>query len=168
MHTWFDKVWVLMKEAFPPIERRTKAAQKALFSLSEFNMRIISQGDELIGFITWWDLPSCCFVEHLAVSPKHRGKRFGERLLKLACDSSSLPVILEIEPPEEGEQAQKRLLFYRRCGFIDNPYPYLQQPLKDGDEPIPLVVVSYKEGLTQAQFVKIRRDVYRHVYGVEI
>ena len=168
MHTWFDKAWALMKEAFPPIERRTRAAQKALFSLSEFNMRIISQGDELIGFITWWDLPSCRFVEHLAVSPEHRGRRFGERLLKLACDDSKRPVVLEIEPPGESEQAAKRLLFYRRCGFVDNPFPYLQQPLKAGDEPIPLVVVSYEKALTDPEFIKIRRDIYRSVYGVEI
>ena len=168
MHTWFDKAWALMKEAFPPIERRTRAAQKALFALPEFNMRIISQGDELIGFITWWDLPSCRFVEHLAVAPDYRGRRFGEKLLTLACESAKLPVVLEIEPPEESEQAKKRLCFYQRCDFVDNPYPYLQQPLKEGDEPIPLVVVSYKKELTKAEFVKIRRDVYKYVYGVEI
>ena len=145
---WNDRIWPLMEEAFPPAERRTREGQRNILSRREVCLRVLTEGDRVTGFVTWWELPSCRFLEHLAVENGLRGGGRGRRLLRLALEKADRPVVLEIEPPEESAQALRRLHFYRENGFLINDFPYLQQPLKPGDRPVPLRIMSWKSGLT--------------------
>jgi len=165
---WNDRIWPLMEEAFPPVERRTKEGQREIFAREQVRMRVLTEGGRVTGFLTWWELDSCRFLEHLAVEKALRGGGRGQMLLRLAAEGTEKPVVLEIEPPEESEQALRRLHFYRKNGFLINDFPYLQQPLKKGDQPIPLRIMSYQKGLTEQAFAPLKKEIYREVYGVEI
>ena len=163
---WIDRIWPLMEEAFPPVERRSKAAQAALFDSGRVSLRVAVQSGKTAGFLTWWELPSCRFAEHLAVDASLRGAGLGPKLLKLACEKSKKPVVLEIEPPDSGELPRRRLNFYRRQGFFVNAFPYQQQPLNPGDKPIDLVLLSYPRALSAKEFSALKDEIYLKVYGV--
>ena len=52
--------------------------------------------------------------------------------------------------------ALRRLHFYRRLGFVENPCHYIHPSYEEPFAPHPLVVMSYPEPLTPAQ---LRRAV---------
>lgn len=160
-----DKIWPLMEEAFPPIERRSRQAQAELFQNKKVTLRTIEQNGALQGFITWWDLPHCRFVEHLAVDPTLRGGGLGPKLLALACEGEKT-VVLEAEKPDANEMAPRRLGFYRRNGFFENFYPYQQQPLNIGDPPLDLLLLSHGAPLDPEVFDLMKHELYTLVYGV--
>ncbi len=163
---WKKRIWELMEEAFPPSELRVYEDQCRIMERPEIGARTLTEGGCLTGFILWWDLPSCRFIEYLAVAEGLRGAGRGKRLLSLALEGAAGPVVLEIEPPEDSKQALERLHFYRKNGFLINDFPYLQQPLKKGDEPIPLRIMSCRKGMTEQEFAPLKEEIYRAVYGV--
>ena len=167
--TWLGRIWPLMEEAFPPVERRTRQGEMEILRRDDVCMRVVTEGEQVTAFMIWWDLPTCIFGEHLAVAQNLRGGGRGTALLTLLKEVSEReqkPFVLEIEPPQASEQALHRLRFYRRNGFVFNDFPYKQQPLKDGDEPIDLCIMSYRKGFTAQQFLPIKRDIYRTVYNL--
>ena len=75
--------------------------------------------------------------------------------------------MLEVELPED-EITRRRVGFYRRHGLALNERFYQQLPLRDGDSPTPMFLMSFPCPLTDAEFVRVRREIYRHVYETEI
>ena len=67
----FDKVFSVLKTSFPPDERRTYDAQKALLSNPKYNIYVLpnSESDEIKAFITVWQFGTFAFVEHDMVQP---------------------------------------------------------------------------------------------------
>ena len=67
----FDKVFSVLKTSFPPDERRTYDAQKALLNNPKYNIYVLpdSESDEIKAFITVWQFGTFAFVEHFAVNP---------------------------------------------------------------------------------------------------
>ena len=75
------------------------------------------------------------------------------------------PVCLEVELPQN-ELASRRIGFYQRNGFILNDYPYMQPPISQGRNPLPLKIMTWGKGISEEQFQRIQGALYREVYGV--
>ncbi|WP_310551492.1 GNAT family N-acetyltransferase [Paenibacillus glufosinatiresistens] len=165
MSILFDQVYELMELSFPPSEFRTRRDQAALLDDPRYRLLPVRHEDgALAGFMAVWELETFRFVEHLAVHPRLRGQRIGERLLTgYIGEAGGGPVVLEVEPPE-GEWPERRVRFYERLGFVLNSYPYVQPPLREGQAPLPLMLMSYSAPLAEPDYLRFRDSVYRHVY----
>jgi len=73
--------------------------------------------------------------------------------------------VLEVELPTD-ELTRRRIAFYRRHGMHLNEREYAQMPLRAGDMPVPMYLMSSPDELNAEEFVRVRREIYRHVYGL--
>ena len=93
-------------------------------------------------------------LEHLAVEPVLRGHNYGARILHDLCRRAGR-VILEIDPPED-EISRRRRGFYERNGFVYNEYDYIHPSYLRPPQPHRLMVMSYPEAISPAEFEAFR------------
>lgn len=161
----FDEMFALMEESFPKDEYRTRAGQRNLFELPEYQAYAMrdEQSGSIKGFITVWDLETIVFVEHFAVDPRFRNGGLGAKIFKELSAKFDKPLCLEVELPET-EMAVRRIGFYERNGFFLNRYPYKQLPLAEGQKEIPLYIMTTEKAVDEAEFQAIRELLYATVY----
>lgn len=134
--------------AFPVEERRPWAdfEQRATDGDPFFNVDVVLDSDRVVGFISTWLLPIALYVEHFAIDPATRGKGVGGMLLDHIIAGARLPVLLEVEIPDESpspDMARRRVDFYRRHGLdtiadID----YVQPPYARNLPEVPMQLMS--------------------------
>ena len=164
----FDEMYGIMEYSFPESERRSREGQRKLFADPRY--KVAAQSDErgrLEAFLAYWQLEKVTFLEHFAVAADLRGAGLGGRFLDELLTALKKPVLLEAEPPET-DIAARRIAFYERHGFVLNGYDYIQPPLGEGRDSIPLKVMTYGEGLTPESFNAIRAEIYAAVYKLKI
>lgn len=162
----FDEVFAIMEASFPVKEFRAREGQAALLNNPRYRLLTEKDHDKrVISFMGVWEFPVFRFVEHIAVAPAFRGQGKGDKLMKRYLAESDIPVVLEVEPPED-EWSRRRIGFYERLGFCLNTYEYLQPPLRTGQPDLPLMIMSHGRHITEAEFVHFRESVYREVYHV--
>lgn len=154
--------------SFPPEERRDwdclmAFAGDAGHPLSFYE--ILWRG-ERAGFITAWSLPfEWTYIEHFAVSEKVRGNGIGRCAVEMLCGFND-KVVLEVELPECGETAQRRIAFYERCGFApQTAFEYVQPSYGAGLPEVPMMLMTYGGGADSLEEVAglIKRNVYGKV-----
>lgn len=163
----FDQMYHLMKTSFPQDEYRPYAAQKALFDESAY--RVYAHYDDthtLLAILAVWEFDRFAFLEHFAVEPNRRNSGLGSRLLQELASLLNKPLCLEAELPDS-ELAQRRIGFYQRNGFCQNPYPYIQPALAADQHPIPLCIMTFPAPISQQEFVNLQDTLYQKVYKVK-
>ena len=90
------------------------------------------------------------YVEHFAVNTQMRGSGIGSRLLADFCKDKPL-ALLEIDPPQD-EISQRRLRFYERLGFVQNPYSHRHPPYRRGFEAHPLCVMTWPRAASRQEY----------------
>ncbi|MEG1849453.1 MAG: GNAT family N-acetyltransferase [Oscillospiraceae bacterium] len=163
--TRFDEMYAIMTEAFPPIELRLEEEQRALLEHPCYRICTEIQEDALVGFLAYWELESCRYIEHLATRSALRGAGLGAALVRRILEDAPAHLVLEIDPPDDGI-AGRRANFYRRLGFYLNDYEYFQPPLQKGMPLQRLYMMSYGAPLSPAEFEAIKTELYREVYRV--
>ncbi len=160
----FSSVYEKMCATFPYEERRDFTDQADCLKDSRFNFFEIYDNDVAVGFVSLWDLCEFVFIEHIAIDPDKRSGGYGSRAVDLVKETYKKTVILEAEAPET-EQQIKRIRFYDRLGFKVNDYPY-EQPSYHGGEGVPLLILSYPDLITEAEFqnflTKTRSSAYKN------
>lgn len=159
----FDAFYRIMEDSFPPDEYRPYEEQKAL--LSRPGYRILAWGTPVQGFMCLWEFEEFLFLEHFALCPEARGSGLGSRLLTGLLTAAQKPLCLEVEPPVE-DLARRRVKFYQRNGMYLNSYPYIQPPISQGKQPIPLLLMTSGGFLNQEEFQKVKGQIYARVYQV--
>lgn len=161
----FEEFYAIYEEAFPPNERRQKEDQKKILQNPSYRVRVAGEG-AIAAIAGYWSLPGCLFLEHLATAPHYRGLGLGRKLVKECLEETKLPVFLEIEPVTAADpMSGRRQAFYERLGFWANTFPYLQPPLKEGDQPMPLWIMSHGGPVSQEEFEPFKLEIYRLVYS---
>lgn len=64
------------------------------------------------------------------------------------------------------EFAKKRIEFYKRIGFCENQYPYIQPALRKTTLPLPLKLLSYQNPIDEEEYLLIKDTLYKNVYKV--
>ena len=59
----------LMRESFPPDERRSAESQRRLLGRGAFHCMLIEHEGAPVGGVNWWALPGFKHCEHLAIEP---------------------------------------------------------------------------------------------------
>lgn len=162
----FSAIFSLMKRSFPLEEFREMAAQERLLQHPAYRIYVVRDGAQKIkSFLAAWEFDTFRFVEHLAVDPSIRGGGLGGKMIEEYLERDKRPVFLEVEPPKT-EIARRRIGFYQRHGIRLNQFAYWQQPLREGDVPMPLLVMSWPEPVSAQEFEPFKKIIYREVYGV--
>lgn len=165
----FEEIYKIYEESFPAIERRTKEGQRKVLENPYYRVRVMEEDGVILAFLGYWDLPSCVFVEHLATTEACRGKGYGKILVEECIADTDKPIFLEIEPiTDKDPMTGRRAGFYERLGFYVNQFPYEQMPLKEGDAPIPLWVMSHGAAISEEAFYPCKKEIYEQVYGVSM
>lgn len=164
----FDKVYAIMQQSFPKDEYRPYERQKALLNEEPYQIYVLTgdETDEVKGFITVWEYEKLAFVEHLAVNPKYRNGGLGSVILKEAADYLGKMMCLEVELPDT-EIAARRIGFYKRNGYYLNEYPYVQPALAEGQDSVPLLIMTTQKALSLDEFETIKELLYTKVYKVK-
>ena len=147
-HPDFARAWRLYKESFPVDERRRLNSHRRIMLRSIYHFDVVMDHNVFIGILLWWDFESVRYIEHLAVVPTLRGMQHGERILRHFLSESDMPVWLEVEPPDN-ELRNRRVGFYRRVGFTLNEHDYTQPAYDKSSQPVPLLVMTYPEAITE-------------------
>ncbi|MCM1312453.1 MAG: GNAT family N-acetyltransferase [Bacteroides sp.] len=157
----------LIIKSFPPEEYR-KLSDLRMFTDEKrlFHNNVVLDGDNAIGIITYWHFGTFCYVEHFAIHPAYRNNGYGSSVLDCLCRTLNMPVVLEVEMPEN-EMSRRRIEFYRRNGFELWNEEYFQPPYKSGDSFLPMRIMAYGSLSAETDFQHICHSIHKEVYGVE-
>lgn len=154
----------IYEASFPVDERRDF---EDLLSIAEsedfFHADIYVENDETIGFITYWHFPEFIYIEHFAVHENTRGKGFGNIILTNLLENSALPIILEVEKPEN-ETSRRRIRFYENMGFTLCEKPYIQPAYAPEKNSLSLFLMHYGDIDMNISFEHVKNTLYKHVY----
>ena len=157
----FNSVYNIMEDSFPSNEIRSYIGQLNLLQNPDYSLFVKEQNGEIVGFIATWDLGDFTFVEHFAVSEKHRGKGLGSEILSKIKDMSD-PLVLEVEPPTD-LKTRKRIAFYEKNGLIYHDFYYVQPAMENGKDEVELKIMSTQK-LDINGFEKVKRTLYKKIY----
>ncbi|MGM9688004.1 MAG: GNAT family N-acetyltransferase [Alloprevotella sp.] len=156
----------LYEEAFPELERRPTDAWHGLMrNENNFQTHAICIDGEFAGFITSWKPADFVYVEHFAIASHRRNGGWGGTALQaFLTQNAQWPVVLEVEEPTTS-MAQRRIAFYERHGFSMLRNPYLQPPYREGDEMLPLRLMTTHPEWGHDNFDSITSTIHRTVYN---
>ena len=158
----FDLIYSEMEKNFVREEIRDYCSAKKITTEEGYSIYHVADGDTRVGFMTVWELSGFLFLEHFVTYEPFRNKGYGAAALNLLKEKSPL-IILEAEPPREVIQ-RRRIGFYKRNGFSENDFTYIQPPYRKGDTGVELILMSYPEKLKNAKaYVK---EIYQTVYKI--
>lgn len=158
----FDAVKLIYESSFPPDEKRE--INQSLFDKKDYSL-LAAVEDEVIGFISFWDLGTFVFIEHLAVQKELRNQGIGSKMFGDFMNTYK-NIILEVEKPQT-EQQYLRIKFYEQFGFKLNTHPYTQPSYGEGKSSVPLYLLSYPRALSADEFTNVRKKLYSIVYITE-
>lgn len=162
----FRDFWKIYVESFPEHERTTKKERKKKLKKQVYTLYGAFKNKNLVGFIDKWDLGGFIFIGYFAVKKEKRGKGFGTKLFQNFLKKTNKKIILEVEKPKN-KTNKKRIKFYKNLGFKTNEYNYKMPPLKKGERPLPLCLMSYPEKLSKKEFEKVRNKIHTIAYELD-
>ena len=108
---------------FPEDERRSEQQFRALFSNPKVKVFSVLKDLQDIGYLVVWELTNFVFVEHFEIFSEFRSLKYGSEIVSnLFKDYTH--IVLEAEPASENVDAERRISFYEKNGFlvIDDSY----------------------------------------------
>lgn len=164
------KIRSLYFSSFPPQERRLWEDIEQMLSQhdSPYNLFAIIANDKFAGLISWWNLTEFYYIEHFAIIESMRSYGVGTETLKQFSASTTLPIILEVELPDSGKMAHRRIKFYQRNGFTPHPnFQYIQPPYSHNLPPVPLMLMTANT-TTSLNLQHIKNKLHNLVYKVSL
>lgn len=152
----------MYESTFPEDERREWVQLVALITNPAFRFNLIFDEQILIGLISVWNLNEFIFIEHFTIRNRERGKGFGTEVIRQII-SKEIPVILEVEEPLS-EMAIKRIRFYERLHFSVSHREYFQPPYSKGKKRIKMLLMSYPNEISPANFESTKKLIHELVY----
>lgn len=158
----FELIYTEMEKNFISDERRDKKDAEKLLDKSEYIIYHTEKDGENIGFVTVWELPDFAFIEHFVTFEAYRNKGCGGEVLAMLKEKYGA-LVLEAEPPQS-EMQKRRIAFYERNGFCQNPQSYIQPPYRKGGRGVELVLMSFPSKLSD--FENTVQKIYSTVYEI--
>ena len=118
-----------------------------------------------LGFLTYWVFEGYVYIEHFAVSPEHRGRNIGARMLGHLFRTVSPDVLIEVEKPDT-EEARRRIAFYERNGFrLREDINYVQPPYSAAQSGLEMMLMTH--GDVKLRDTRDLREMLTEVYNVD-
>ena len=160
-HPMYKKALELYRISFPLHEQREATSQMKVLSDDEYYFSLIYDDNVFVGLVLYWETDKFVYVEHFCILPEMRNKKYGQTVLELLGQYGKT-VILEIEPPVD-EISVRRKGFYERSGFVENPYSHIHPPYHRGNKGHNLVIMSFPDKITQAEYDFFKHHLDHHV-----
>ncbi len=147
---------MLYEDAFPFEERRVLGEQLYVLQNDSYHFDILIDKNRFTGFILWWNFETLRYIDHFAIAVEQRNKGIGKLTLTNFIVGDDKPIILEVELPTS-DINKSRIKFYERVGFKLNQHYYEIPPIKKGQPPLQLLLMSYPSVLSKEEtdlFVK--------------
>lgn len=157
----FKKAIDLYELSFPVLERRDEDEQYRVLKNENYCFDVITDNDEFIGIMLYWEVNGLIYLEHFATRKDIRGKGYGAKALEL-LKASGKPVLLEIELPVD-ELTKRRYGFYKRNGFVMNPYKHIQAKYRQGDSDLELKVLTYPQVVKKEDYDEFYEYMLREI-----
>lgn len=148
VHPLYAEAINLYKVSFPYHEQREEKSQSMILANTSYHFDIVSDNDNFIGEILYWDIGNFRYIEHFCVEPSMRNHHYGQKIIE---SLQNKPLILEIDPPLDAI-SKRRKGFYERCGFVENPYSHTHPPYHENNSGHKLIVMSYPKILTPLEY----------------
>lgn len=162
----FNEIYDIMEDSFPSSEMRTYNGQKDLLKNGRYHIKVKkNEKEKVIGFLAYWKLDNCTFLEHLAVLKSMRGNGIGGKLIEEAFRENKNNIFFEVEPPTD-EITAKRIRFYQKRGAYLNEFYYEQPSLRSTEKAQRLLIMSYPKPINELDFIKYKKEIYKHVYNI--
>ena len=133
----FSPLFDLFTSLFPPIERNSYEGLLGYYQKADdvYQYQTIAfvENNQVVGgcYLNVFKDIKTCIVEFLFVDAGHRRRGYAKQMVHLARSiHSGYTFVVEVE--KEGVSAQT---FWRRMGFGDVDYAYVQPPINAGDVP---------------------------------
>ncbi len=162
----FEEIFPLLEAAFPVTELREKENQRALLAEPCYRLYGVRKEEEFAAVFATWEIDDFLYIEHFAVKECYRNGGYGGRLLDSLLQRKGRPTVLEVEVPTDA-LTKRRVGFYQRHGLIFNSCPYLQPPMREGQEMLPLRLMTKPTALDAATYQRYKKSIYRTVYQYE-
>ncbi len=146
----FDQAFALYRTSFPEFEQRSLEKQRVLMHNTAYHLDLVLEDSVFAGLLAYWEFPGYAYIEHFAIHPDFRGKSLGSAVLREFCAEREL-VILEIDPPTDAISI-RRENFYKKLGFVSNPYAHHHPAYQKRFTPHTLVAMSHPRELAQAEY----------------
>ncbi|OAD45111.1 GNAT family N-acetyltransferase [Polaribacter atrinae] len=146
--TYFKEAWRLYEDAFPIEERRFIEDQSLVLENEMYHFEVLIEKKQFMGFILWWDLDTCRYIDHFATATKHRNKGLGKLVLNIFIDKEDKPIILEVELPT-CKLNERRIKFYEKVGFKLNLHSYKMPPLRKDQSALQLLLMTYPSSISK-------------------
>lgn len=157
----------LYMDSFPLCERRPENTMLKLYQDNPiFDIAIIMENNNYVGFLTYWSFKEFIFAEHFAISPNFRNGGYGGKVMqKFIEEAAHKPIILEVELPTT-IMSERRIGFYQRLGFkLWTNIQYQQPSYHKNDEVIPMKLMSIGNIDLEKDIKEIRSIIYESVYN---
>ncbi len=164
--TTFDEIFPLLESAFPVNELREKERQKAMLAEPCYRLYGVRKDGGFAAVFAAWEIEDFLYIEHFAVKEECRNGGFGGTLLDAFLAEKGRPTVLEVEEPED-ELTQRRIGFYERHGFVFNGYPYLQPPMRQGQDVLPLKLMTKPSAIDETTYQRYKKKIHSIVYKYE-
>lgn len=162
----FDRIYEIMEESFPDSEFRPYSEQKALWKNESYKVIGVREEGKIIAILALWSFDGFIYFEHLATTPACRNRGIGAQIIKEVRESTSKPLCLEAERPED-EITRRRIAFYERNGMVLNKYDYIQPSISAGRPEVPLYIMTSPSPIDREKYNEIRDTLYEKVYGIK-
>ena len=150
----FDGIFELIEKSFPTDEYRQKSGQRALFSLPEYEVWGIKNAENELqtdAFISLWRFEDFTYGEHFAVRRELRGQGTGTKILAEILQNEHQRFCLAVSVSGGSTSRQ-------------NLFPYMQPPLGEDRDPLPLMIMTTGGAIEKDEFEHIRKTLYKKVY----
>lgn len=161
----FDEAYHIMQASFPQSELRPYQKMKELFINEKLFFYGIEIKNKLFAVIIVWEFKDFVFLENFAVLKNQRGKGLGSKSLADLKTLYDKKIVLEVEKPFD-KASRKRISFYEKNGFILTDFGYMQPPLNEEINEVPLVMMSFPNPLNESEFEEMKQDIFKEVFEV--
>jgi ribosomal protein S18 acetylase RimI-like enzyme len=136
-----SRIFSAYENTFPPEERREKDQFLALLENPDCFIFAVKNEDAFVGYLILWKLDDFYFLEHFEVFDEFRNLNLGTQILAELQEKFG-PIVLESEPANYNEMAERRLNFYAKNGFSIISENYIQPSYGDGKNALHLWLLA--------------------------
>ncbi len=161
-----NDVWELMINSFDYERRRCKQEFEEICERSSYQLIELRNNNQLQGIVGYWDFSKWIAIEHLAVQKGEDETQIVPALLEqlLQTTANGVIIIAEVDILQNSRGHSIKSL-YKKTGFIENPFVYIQPSYHKGCASFPQRILSYPSAINYGQFKELRSLLYRFVYG---
>lgn len=145
---------------FPPDEQRSHEQFLKLFTNPLVKINALLDDHQHIGYLILWELSHYTYIEHFEVFPEFRSRKYGSAIMT-SLRKQYPKIVLEAEPENLDETAQRRIGFYQRNGLTVIDKTYVQPSYGEGKNPINLWLLA---NWLPENTVHIKEELYDVVY----